>query len=381
MQTSHINSKMSFKKIIKKIHRWLGFTSGIVVFIVSITGCIFCFHDEIKDITRSWRKVEYQDKTYIAPTILIEKAKEKIPMSTPSMVVYTGRERAAFVYTSINKDNYYSIYFDPYSGDFLHTENLKKDFFLIIENIHLYLLLPPEIGRHVVGISTIIFILMIISGLYLWWPKNKNIRKQRFSFQWKKTTQWKRKNYDIHNILGFYIGIIGIIIAITGLTFSYEWVKDSIYYTANLGGNKKEEAKEPVIDSTLFKTNTNEALDIAFFETLKKQPKAEMFFVRTPSNKSTSILTGAYLYSLRYDNQSNYYFHPSSGDLVKSEPNNEKSTGMRLVEMNYGIHTGQILNLPGKIIAFIVSLTAASLPVTGFMIWWGRKKKSKKCLA
>ncbi|MNR67679.1 hypothetical protein D3C85_1918120 [compost metagenome] len=48
--------------------------------------------------------------------------------------------------------------------------------------------------------------------------------------------------------------------------------------------------------------------------------------------------------------------------------------------MNYGIHTGQILDLPGKIIAFTASLIAAALPVTGFVIWYGRRKKSCKKL-
>jgi len=46
--------------------------------------------------------------------------------------------------------------------------------------------------------------------------------------------------------------------------------------------------------------------------------------------------------------------------------------------MNYDIHIGAVLGLPGKIMAFVASLIAASLPITGFIIWWGRKKKSKK---
>jgi uncharacterized iron-regulated membrane protein len=43
--------------------------------------------------------------------------------------------------------------------------------------------------------------------------------------------------------------------------------------------------------------------------------------------------------------------------------------------MNYDIHVGAILGFPGKVLAFLASLIAASLPVTGFMIWWGRRKK------
>jgi uncharacterized iron-regulated membrane protein len=47
--------------------------------------------------------------------------------------------------------------------------------------------------------------------------------------------------------------------------------------------------------------------------------------------------------------------------------------------MNYDIHVGQILGLTGKIIAFLASLICASLPITGFIIWWGkRNKKGKK---
>ena len=49
----------------------------------------------------------------------------------------------------------------------------------------------------------------------------------------------------------------------------------------------------------------------------------------------------------------------------------------KIARMNYDIHVGAVLGLPGKILAFFASLIAASLPVTGFVIWWGRRKKSK----
>jgi uncharacterized iron-regulated membrane protein len=51
------------------------------------------------------------------------------------------------------------------------------------------------------------------------------------------------------------------------------------------------------------------------------------------------------------------------------------TTADKLLRMNYDIHVGAILGLPGKMLAFFTSLIVASLPVTGFMIWWGRRKK------
>ncbi|WP_262410566.1 PepSY-associated TM helix domain-containing protein [Flavobacterium johnsoniae] len=110
---------------------------------------------------------------------------------------------------------------------------------------------------------------------------------------------------------------------------------------------------------------------------MKLQPKAEMFFVMIPQQKGDIISTGAYPHTLRYDHQSNYYFHPNDGKLIQSDPYHSKTLGLQVVEMNYGIHTGQILDLPGKIIAFTVSLIASALPVSGFVIWFGRRKKSK----
>jgi len=46
--------------------------------------------------------------------------------------------------------------------------------------------------------------------------------------------------------------------------------------------------------------------------------------------------------------------------------------------MNYDIHVGAIAGMPGKIIAFLASLLSASLPVTGFIIWWDREKRKRQ---
>ena len=49
----------------------------------------------------------------------------------------------------------------------------------------------------------------------------------------------------------------------------------------------------------------------------------------------------------------------------------------KLLRLNYDIHTGGIWGLSGKILAFLLSLVAASLPVTGFLMWWGKRNKKR----
>ena len=372
-------NKMGFKTQIRFLHKWLGLISGLIVFIVSITGCIFCFHDEIKDLTRKeWRFVEPQKKPFVLPSVLQERAKEILPNYKSTMVSYYGKNRSAIVYTYADSENRY-LYFNPYTGKHLKIENPETDFFIIVERIHLYLLLPDYIGKHIIGSATIIFLLLVITGLIQWWPKRKSDLKRSFTVKW--SAKWRRVNYDWHNTSGFYISLLASIIAITGLTFTYEWVGDGIYKTFNFGGDKALETKAPTIDTTKFSSNSISAIDRAFTTTVKLQPKAGMYYVTFPQQKGDIIGTGAYPHALRYDHQSNYSFHPNSGKLIQSDPYHKKSLGLQVVEMNYGIHTGQILDLPGKILAFLISLTAAALPVSGFIIWYGRNKKSKKVKA
>uniref|UniRef100_UPI00356902EA PepSY domain-containing protein n=1 Tax=Lutibacter sp. TaxID=1925666 RepID=UPI00356902EA len=70
-------------------------------------------------------------------------------------------------------------------------------------------------------------------------------------------------------------------------------------------------------------------------------------------------------------------FDQYSGKLLKERNHKNKNFGEKIINANYDIHVGAILGIPGKIIAFIASLICASLPLTGFLIWIGRKRKNK----
>lgn len=67
-----------------------------------------------------------------------------------------------------------------------------------------------------------------------------------------------------------------------------------------------------------------------------------------------------------------------TGAFQKAELYCDKSAGEQFLGMNYDLHVGAILGWPTKILASLASLVCASLPVTGFCIWWNRLKKNKK---
>lgn len=367
----------SFRKTILFIHRWLGFISGLVVFVVSITGCIFCFQDEIQDAIHSYRKVEVQQQGYLPPSEIKRIALKDHPKATANYIYYYGKDRPAVVIANLEKEGLKYIYINPYNGKILHLESVQSDFFVVVEYIHLYLLLPPKIGAMIVGVSVLIFLALMITGIILWWPKRKSDRKRSFTIKWNG--RWRRVNYDLHNVLGFYATSIAVILAITGLSIAFEWVQHSIYKAANLGKLHPYEKIIPTSDTTKMLPNKIvSSVDIAFPEVQLRSPRAQMFLIYDPVGKKESIGVTAYSQSLHFYKSDQYYFDRYTGKLLKQLPHAQKSNGMKMNDMNYDIHVGQILGLPGKIIAFLASLICASLPVTGFIVWLGKRKNPKK---
>ncbi|MBN8855163.1 MAG: hypothetical protein BGO55_24850 [Sphingobacteriales bacterium 50-39] len=77
--------------------------------------------------------------------------------------------------------------------------------------------------------------------------------------------------------------------------------------------------------------------------------------------------------------QNTLFLSPYNGRLLKADLYTNYNAYDKVARSNYDFHTGRIraLGIGSKIIYFLAALMAASLPVTGFLIWWGRRKKSK----
>ncbi|MCB2409526.1 PepSY-associated TM helix domain-containing protein [Hymenobacter lucidus] len=370
---------MTFKKAVGKIHLWLGLSTGLVVFIVSLTGAIFTFQDEIRDATQSWRKVEVptQPTPLLLPSQLQAVTERNHPGLKTAFFMLMGPERSAVVYSTNAKGEYFATALNPYTGQELGFLNLREDFFSIVQALHMYLLLPEDIGGNVVGVSVLVFVVMLITGIIMWWPKRKTDRKRSFTIKWG--ARWRRVNYDLHNVLGFYAASIALLLALTGLMMSYEWVMKSVYFVANAGHSYPAEKTPATVDTLQVVPAAREPLvDVFYRQMMHNSPAAKMLYIPVAASPKQPVYSIAYRKTLYYFHRDEYYFHPVSGALLKSIMHAGKSNGQKMADVNYDLHTGQAFGLGGKIVAFLGSLISASLPVTGFMVWWGKRNKPKK---
>ncbi|WP_423146524.1 PepSY-associated TM helix domain-containing protein [Rubrolithibacter danxiaensis] len=371
---------MYVKKIVGKLHLVLGFASGLIVLFLSITGCMLAFQKEIELITAPYQFVEPQSKPVLPPAQLGKIALKSLPDKKLHSVIYLDdRHSAQVTFFSAEPAHYYIVYINPYSGSVLKVKNMEKDFFRIIIMGHYYLWLPPQIGQPIVASATLMFLIMLITGIILWWPKNKAARKQRFTIKW--TAKWRRVNYDMHNVPGFYITFIAIFIAITGLVMGFQWFANSIYW-ASSGGKTMLPYSDPLSVKTVNAVNINEPAINKIWRTVSAEnPTTELIEIHFPESDSSSIISVTNSDASTLWKSDYRYFDQYT--LKEKEVNHlygrfeTASVADKLMRMNYDVHIGAIIGLPGKILVFCASLVCGSLPITGFYIWLGRRKKKK----
>lgn len=382
--------KSVFRRVIHWLHLWLGLGSGLVVLVVSITGCIYAFEKEIRDITQPYQFVTPRQLPFLPPSRLTAIARRHAFEGLPDTgehkiksIHYGSRNKAAIAAYQSKENGYTMIYLDPYTGAVLKEKILEQDFFRIILAGHFYLWLPKEIGQPVVAGAVLVFVVLLITGFIMWLPKNLKKANVDKSFRIKWGARFKRLNYDLHNVLGFYVLSIALILALTGLVWGFEWFSRSSYWITS-GGKPLPGKDSPVSDTLQIagRVDTSPPID-RLWRKLRPAGGNEMGSLQfqLPMSQTDIIavnensMEGTY-YKRQFTCYDQYTLELLPATGIYAKPFEKSGFADRLRRMNYDIHVGAVLGLPGKLLAFFASFICATLPASGFIIWWGKKKKS-----
>jgi len=389
MEITTLKKPIKKKKMVKKqrsyfyrisawLHLWLGLISGIVVVIVSLTAAILTFENEIKDLIEPFQIVEASEEAkFLAPSVLSNAVMEKYGFPTVYGVYYRGADKSALVPYYADRANYQEVYINPYTAEVVHNRELNDDFWRSMIIGHYQLWLPRNIGKPIVAYSTLIFVIALFTGLVLWWPKRWNKRTKDASFKIKWNARFKRLNYDLHNVLGFYSLLIGLVLGLTGMVYGMQWFSDAAFWTASGGEVRNQERM--VSDTTLVSERSLADEDILYQNVLESglDPDENNINIQYPYGK-----TGVWNIGVNPSSQTrwetiNIYFEQNSLKKLKEDPAfAQLNGGEQLMKLNYDLHVGAIGGIWTKIIAFLVCIISASLPITGFIVWW--KKSGTK---
>jgi uncharacterized iron-regulated membrane protein len=347
--------------------------TGPLVFVIALTGAFYAFQDEIQDLIYPYRYCnEFKGLERQVPSAIIKKAKTVHPNKQVHAILYDEPGRPVKVIFYSFEKYYRIVYVHPQSARILADVDQETGFFPWILKGHFYLWLPKWLGQPIVAWSTLIFSVVLISGLFVWWSRG-NWRPSKWRL--KQTRNVKRRNYDWHTLIGFYVSSFGLLFATTGLVWGFVWFADA-YYTVSSGGKQLQAYAEPQIRTMPSHQQTWYAIDQIF--ELNPVNKGTWLEIHPPESRNSSIA-----WNVNYDRSTYHQI-----DYHYSEPTNLKELAVThhwgrlkkanfadtLQRANYDIHVGSILGFPGKCLAFLASLLIASLPLTGLKIYLNRKK-------
>lgn len=363
---------MTFKQIIGQIHLWIGLIIGILFFIVAFSGAVLVWQPEMRYLLFH-QGIESQEKGFVLPSDLKETIDREFPQGDYRTAFFRERDKTCEVLL-YGQGTYYIAQLNPYTAELVHLQDMNKGLISLLVGLHRNLLLE-KFGREMVHWVTLLSLIMLITGLIIWWPSSKRERRGRFMVKWGASP--KKLNYDLHNVLGFYATWIVIFTVITGLFWGFEIVRKGLKAVTNETNVIYEQPKSDTLklNDDMNPFDLMDTLTMVFRE---KFPDKTLR-ISNPHGKEDIIRVTLNDPSMLEYTSHHYYFDRYSGEEIKGHfmhgPGDKISTYEKLHGMVYDIHFGTIAGFPGRLLVFFASMIAASLPITGFIYWWGKKKK------
>ncbi len=402
------------RKLIFWCHLTAGVIAGTVILIMSITGVLLAFEPQVvRFAERGMQTVEQPQGAVqrLGTQALFAKARAARPDIKPTAFTVQSDPTAAAAFT-LGRDGV--LYMNPYTGE-VTGDGAKRTrvFFRFVEDWHRWLGVGGEnraVGRAVTGACNAAFLILAMTGVYLWWPKSWTWRNLKPVILFKRGLKARARDFNWHNVTGFWSSLVLILITATGIVMSYQWANNLLYTLTGsqppaqqgqansgvpAGSPRGEQGARTASNQTAARDGEpnkesqrgqGEAqrqgaqpagipgnLDQLWSRAEQQVPGWQAITLRLQPRPDSPLT-----FSIREGNSwleaasSQLTLNPTTAEVVKWEPYAASSLGRKARTWARFLHTGEAGRLPGQIIAGLASLGGSFLVWTGLSLAWRR---------
>ena len=366
-------------------HLLAGVFAGAVILIMSVTGVILTYERQLIAWSNSHlRSTPPADGSARLPVeSLLHAAKRQNPgLQITGITVGSAADAAAVLATGDG-----DLYLDIYSGGVLGAGSTgMRQFMSDLRVWHRYLGVVGDnrpFAKSLTGWSNFIFAFIVLSGLYLWFPRKWTWRQVRPVVLFKGGLRGKARDFNWHNTIGLWSAIPLFIVVVSAVPISFRWASDAVYHAVGEQpppARAAEQARRP--------SRAGEpAVPLAGLNGLWDRAERQVTGWRTITLRFPESNHAPLAFAIdRGDGgqphlRSTLTLDRTSGDVVGYEDFSTLSTGRRIRNVMRFAHTGEVLGIPGQTIAGLVSLGGVVLVWTGialtlrrFFAWRGRRR-------
>ena len=379
-------------KFFKKLHLWVSVPFGIVIAIICFTGALLVFES---DIVALYNKDVLRVKPAGEPlplTTLIARVEQGLADGVEVTGVVVPSDPSEAYKVNVSKPSRAAVYVDQYTGE-VKGQAERLPFFSEVRRLHRWLMdtRPKDggifWGKMIVGASTLAFVAIMLTGLVIWWPRNRKMLKNRLRIVFGKSLN--RFWYDLHVAGGFYAMLLLLAMGLTGLTWSYKWYSEGLYSMfstetsqSNVG---KVHVEEGAVSSIVKPDAVSGATVLDDGESSKYwgwQKAFETLNAEYAGYKTITVGDGTATVALGgFGNQranDKYGFDTNTGALTSATLYADASARSKASGWVSSLHFGSWGGMVTKVLYFLAALLGATLPLTGYYFWikrlYGKRK-------
>ncbi len=366
---------MSFKRIVFWAHLVVGVAFGLVILLMSATGVVLTYERQIISYMESRAVVKPADAQLLSVDDLATAVLANGGQPGNSLVL--PRQDSAPATLSVSRRENHLL--NPYTGKRIDNaaEGIKS-FFGTVTALHRWFALTGEnrsLGRAVTGAANLGFLFILVSGIYLWWPKKWTWRIVKLNLLFRRNLPTaKARDYNWHHVFGIWSLVPLFAVVVSGVVISYPWASNMV--AAVFGPGSPAATGQAASEERQGQNRAQgEAVSLqAIAETLKQaEPDWQTLSVKLPNGQAARVVmtvdTGN---GTQLSRQTTYTVSRVSGEVLGVSGAEDQPAGRRARVFLRFLHTGEVYGFIGQTLAGLASLASVFLFYTGFALAYRR---------
>ena len=214
------------------LHLSAGLLAGVVVLIMSITGVALTYEKQVLEWAdrRAWSAPSSGRSERLSPETLLARVREARPEAAPTVLTLRADPAAP---ATVTFEGAGALLVDPSSGQVIGAPpGGLRAFFRAMTSWHRWLALEGPsrpFGKAVTGAANLVFLFIVLSGIYLWLPKIWNRTQIRQILWFRRRLSPKARDFNWHNVIGIWSAIPLAIVVAGAVPISYPWASNLVY--------------------------------------------------------------------------------------------------------------------------------------------------------
>ena len=349
------------------LHLGVGLGLGLMLVVVALSGSLIVFRAEIEDALHASLTRVFPGGSRVALQPILDRAQGAHPgamFHTINLPTSAGQSVSFWGHDGEGRS--FHAYANPYTGELLGADLAGDNPTEWLYHLHANLL-AGAVGEQVNGVAAGLWVVLVITGIALWWPRRGRPWRDAFVVQWR--AQWRRRNFDLHRVTGIVVAVPLLLVAITGAYFPFK--TPFRWFAETLTGTHASE------DSPHSRSVGLETKQVSIDDILRVAgtsfPGAPPNWIHLPENPTDGFsvrfrLPGEW----RLEGMNYVHVDQFTGALVRVDRHAERTTAQRMLRAMFPLHVGTFGGLATRVLWLLLGLAPLLLLVTGTLIWWQR---------